>query len=89
MRSNKRNANIAIGPGRIEQNCIIAAPHSHIDARLTELQVAQDDLIQKRRQARIAQPDFTIERIEFQAERSFEQCERRRAGPGLRQAGDG
>jgi hypothetical protein len=47
MRSNNRNANIAIGPGRIEQNCIIAAPHSHIDTRLTELQVAQDDLIQK------------------------------------------
>ena len=29
---NNRNANIAIGPERIEQNCIIAAPHSHVDA---------------------------------------------------------
>jgi hypothetical protein len=41
MRPNNRNSNIAICPRRIEQNCIIAAPHSHIDARLTELQVAQ------------------------------------------------
>jgi hypothetical protein len=30
---------------------------------LTKLQVAQYDLIQKRRQARIAQPDFAIERV--------------------------
>src|SRR5580658_9980752 len=54
---NNRNANIAVGPGRIEQNCIITAPHPHIDARLTELEVAQNDLIQKRRQAWIAQSD--------------------------------
>jgi hypothetical protein len=39
-RSNNRNANIAIGPKRIEQNRIIAAQHSHVDGRLTELQVA-------------------------------------------------
>jgi hypothetical protein len=32
---------------------------------LTELQIVQNDLIQKRRQARIAQPDFIVERIEF------------------------
>jgi hypothetical protein len=31
----------------------------------TELQIVQNDLIQKRRQARIAQPDFIVERIEF------------------------
>jgi hypothetical protein len=65
QRSNNQNANIAIDPGRIEQNFIIAAPYSHVDGRLTELQVAQDDLIQKCRQARIAQPDFAIERIEL------------------------
>ena len=62
---NNRNANIAIGLGRIKKNCIITTPHSHIDARLTELQVAQNYLIQKRWQARIAQPDFSVERIEF------------------------
>ena len=39
-RSNNRNANIAIGPERIEQNRIIAAQHSHVDCRLTKLQVA-------------------------------------------------
>ena len=39
-RSNNRNANIAIGPERIEQNSIITAQHSHVDGRLTELQVA-------------------------------------------------
>ena len=39
-RSNNRDANIPIGPERIEQNRIIAAQHSHVDGRLTELQVA-------------------------------------------------
>jgi hypothetical protein len=39
-RSNNRNADIAIGAERIEQNCIIAAQHSHINSRLTKLQVA-------------------------------------------------
>ena len=53
MRSNNRNANIAVGSGRIEQTCINSVQHSHVDGRLTELQVAQNDLIQKCRQARI------------------------------------
>jgi hypothetical protein len=38
--SYNRNANIAAGGGHIKQNSIIAAQHSHVDGRLTELQVA-------------------------------------------------
>jgi hypothetical protein len=34
-RSNNRNADVAIGAERIEQNRIIAAQHSHVDGRLT------------------------------------------------------
>src|ERR1700676_5314921 len=46
---NDRNANIAAVAGGIERNRIITAPHPKINARLTELQVAQNYSIQKRR----------------------------------------
>jgi transposase len=38
--SYNRNAKTALSGGHIEQNCIIAAQHSDVDTRLTELQVA-------------------------------------------------
>src|SRR6266567_4616350 len=55
-----------------------------VDARLIELQVAQHDLVQERRQARIDEADFARGRVEFESERRFEQRERRGARPGLR-----
>src|SRR6266481_195610 len=50
-----------------------------VDARLIELQVAQHDLVQERRQARIDEADFARGRVEFESERRFEQRERRGA----------
>jgi multidrug efflux pump subunit AcrA (membrane-fusion protein) len=38
--SYNRNAKTAVSGGHIKQNCIIAAQHSDVDTRLTELQVA-------------------------------------------------
>ena len=44
--------------GDIERDRVAVAAHPQIDARGTELQIAQDHLVEERRQARIAQPDF-------------------------------
>src|SRR5579862_8096925 len=87
-RKHDGNPDIAADARRIERYRVFVAPHPQIDARGTEPQIAQDHLVQKRRQARIAQPDLALERIELQAERGFQQRERRGAGPGLRRAGD-
>src|SRR5262249_51412420 len=62
--------------------------HLEVDARLLELQIAQRQFIQERRQARVAQADCVRGWIELQPERGLDQRERRGARPGLRRASD-
>src|SRR5215469_4162855 len=83
-----RNADVAADPRRIERYGLAVAPHAQVDARGGKLQVAQHDLVQEFRQPRIAQPDLAVERVEFEPKASFEERERRGAGPGLRRARD-
>src|SRR5262245_3606567 len=71
-----------------DRHLISVTAHLEVDARLLELQIAQHQLVYKRRQARIAQADFVREWIELQAERGLDQREGSGARPRLRQAGD-
>ena len=80
---------IAAHPRRVERQGAVVTPHPQIDARCSELQVAQRHLVEEWRQAWIAQMDLAPSWVEFQAERSFKQGERRSARPGLRRAGHG
>src|SRR5919204_5036614 len=64
-------------------------PHLEVDAGLLELQIAQHQLVQERRQARIEQPDLVGNGIELQPERSLDQRERSGAGPCLWRTRDG
>src|SRR5690348_4686610 len=59
-----------------------------VDPRLTELQIAQQHIVEKRRQPRTAEPDFAVPRIELQSEGGLNEGKRRGAGPGLRCARD-
>src|SRR5436305_14939929 len=60
-----------------------------VHVRLADLKIAQDHLVEKGRQSRVAQVDLVRSRLELQAERCLNQRERRRAGPGLRCTGNG
>src|SRR5271170_7863481 len=84
-----RHLDIAADPGGIEGDGILVTAHPQIHAGGAKLQIAQDHLVEKRRQLRVAQADFALERIELQPQRSFKQRERGRARPSLRRAGDG
>src|ERR1700742_3403201 len=64
------------------------SPDPKIGARSAQLQIAQHDLVEERRQTWIAQTNFATIRIELEAERRFQQCEWRCARPGLRCASD-
>src|SRR5262249_33903607 len=86
-REHDRDADIASDARRIERHGFAVAAYVQIGAGRSELQVAQRHLVEKFRQARISQPDFARERVEFQTERSFKQRERRGARPRLRRAG--
>src|ERR1700683_5747970 len=86
---NDRHLDIAADPGSIEGDGILMTAHPQIHAGGAKLQIAQDHLVEKRRQLRVAQADFALERIELQPQRSFKQRERGCARPSLRRAGDG
>src|SRR5204862_5303721 len=64
------------------------AAQTQVDAGWSKLEVAQYDLVQKRRQARIAQTDLAARGIEFEAERCLQHGESRTARPRLRRAGN-
>src|SRR5215212_10880880 len=59
---------------------------AQIDARLVELQIAQDYPIQELRQTRVDKADLASGGVELQTQRSFDQGEGCRARPGLRRA---
>src|ERR1051326_435675 len=82
-----RNPDVAADPWRIERNRVAVPAHLQIDAGGAKREIAEDHFVAKRRQLRIEQPDFAVERIELQAERGFQEGEGRGAGPGLRRAG--
>ena len=60
------------------------AADDEVDAGIPELQIAQDQVPEERRQARITQADLARGGIELQAERRLDQRERRRARLRLR-----
>src|SRR5258708_40270999 len=87
-REGDRYLNLAAGAQELHRH-LVGMPVDHqIDAGLAELQVAQHDLVEKLRQARIAQAYLADARIELQSQRRLDQRERRRARPGLRGACD-
>ena len=72
----------------LERHVVAVAADPQVHARVLQSQLAQDHFVEKGRQARIAQADFTALGIEFEPEGGFKQRERRCAGPGLWRAGD-
>src|ERR1700722_450445 len=60
------------------------SPDPKIGARNAQSQIAEHHLVEKGRQARIVQTNFSAIGIEFETERGLEQGEWRRARPGLR-----
>src|SRR5581483_7176836 len=87
-RKHDGDTNIAADAGRIERNAVVMTAHAQVDARLPKPEIVQHDLVEKSRQAWIAQADLAIEGIEIETERSFEQGERRGACPSLWRTGD-
>src|SRR5204862_1508018 len=82
MRQYDRHLNLAARSHHLERRFIAVAANPQIDAGGREPQIAQQHLVEKFRQVRIAKTDFAARGIEFEAERRFQQAERRRAGPG-------
>src|SRR4029079_5435254 len=71
--------------GQYLERYLIAMPSDpKVDTRCSQPQLAQHHLVEKRRQARVAHPDFAALGIELKSERRLQQCERRRARPRLR-----
>src|SRR5450432_4162996 len=88
MRENDRHLDLAARPQNFQRHVIAVATDPEIDARGTELQVAQEHLVKECRQARVAQANFAALGVEFETECCFQQREWRRACPGLRRASD-
>ena len=63
---------------------VAAAMNRHIGPGVGDGEVAQDDLVDERREVGIAQPDVPGDRIELQPERGLQQAERSRGRPRLR-----
>src|SRR5438034_1512217 len=89
MRQYDRHLNMTAGSHDLERYFITVAANPQIDAGRPELQIAQQHFVEEFRQPWITQTDLAARSIEFEAERRFQQRERRRAGPCLRCAGDG
>src|SRR3954454_7293005 len=68
----------------LQRHLIAMTPDPKIDAGRAQPQFPQDDLVQERRQARVAKPYFSPRRIEFQSKRRLQKRERRGACPGVR-----
>src|SRR5579864_7832750 len=81
-----RNLDLAPSSHHLQRHVVAMPPDPKIRARSTQLQITQDDLVEEGRQARIAQTNLAVTRVEFETERSLKQGERRRARPGLRRA---
>src|SRR5260221_9403970 len=79
-----RHLNFATCSQHFERYFLAVTTDLQVDARRAELQVAQDHLIEKLRQARITKSDLAARGIEFQTEGCLQQTERRRTRPGLR-----
>src|SRR6202163_5027973 len=88
MRENDGHLDLAARTQNFQRHVIAVATDPEIDARGTQLQVAQAHLVKECRQAWIAQASFTTLGVEFETERCFQQGERRRACPGLRRRKD-
>src|ERR1700730_3637270 len=86
MRENDGHLDMTAYTQNFQRHVIAVATDPEIDARGTQLQVAQEHLVEECRQAWIAQANFATLGVEFEAERCFQQGERRRACPGLRRA---
>src|ERR1051325_10896183 len=87
-REQRRNLDLAAGPQQLHRDLVAVATDDEINAGVPELEIAQDQVAEERRQARVAQADLARAGVELQPERRLDQRERRRARPGLRRAGD-
>src|SRR5262249_38187275 len=87
-RKNDGDVQVAYDPWRVERYRPAVTPYAQVGTGWSELQVAQRDLVQKFRQAGIAQANLARERIEFQSGGNFKQRERRGPRPGWRGAGN-
>src|SRR6185312_16505144 len=64
-----RNLNLSAPPQHFHRHVVAMPPDAQIDGRLTQLQLAQEHVVQERGQFRIAQPDLGSFGIEFEPER--------------------
>src|SRR6185295_3421294 len=88
LSQNHRDLNLALPAQHLKGDLIAVTAHLEIDARRAEPQVTQDDLVEERRQPRIAQPDRARGGVEFETEGRLDQRERRRTRPSLRRTRD-
>src|SRR5579871_1800821 len=72
---------LAAGPQHFDRNLIAMAMDAKIHARAADAQVAQDHLLEKRRQSRIAQMNLAGLGTELEAEHRLDQRERCRTRP--------
>src|SRR3954451_19977182 len=87
-RQHDRDLNLATRAQHLQRHVVAMAADAQVHAGLAQAQIAQDHLVQKRRQMRIAQPDLAARHVELDAQRRLQQRERGCARPGLRRAGD-
>jgi hypothetical protein len=87
LRCDDRYLHAALGLQNLERNLVTVPADPEVDAGRAELEILQGHLVEKRRDPRLAQADFTAPRFEFEAEQGLDQRERRRTRPGLRRAG--
>src|SRR5690242_13369436 len=64
----RRHLDLSAGAQELHRNLVAASAHQDVGAGIAELQVAQDDLAEKRRQSRIAQADLASRGIKLQPE---------------------
>src|SRR4051794_4917042 len=83
-----RDLDLAARAQDLQRDVVAVTTDAQIHAGIAQSQIAQDHLVQERRQMRIAQANLAARDVELDAERCLQQREWRRAGPGLRRAGD-
>src|SRR5579864_976383 len=81
-----RNLDLAPCSHHLQRHVIAMPPDPKIRAGGAQLQITKDNLVEKGRQAWIAQTNFAVTRVEFETKCGLKQGEWRRARPGLRRA---
>src|SRR3981081_4329746 len=89
MRQHDGHLDMAARSQDLKRHLVAVAANPKINARRSQSEVTQHHVVEERRQARVTQPNLAALGVEFKPKRRLQQCERCRALPCLRCAGDG